>query len=407
MNSLTQLLQVRRELVVLFIGKIAIFGFIYATNMFLAVRLGAASYGEITFLIFLIKSAPLVSIGLSQGYIYFYLSKKIEAFKETYVYTYILFYLVSFVTLHTFGFHNIANLALPVFIFQLAEPEFRAKRMFLIAQFPELVLVASFAVAAVLQQYISLDIVYAANIFSILFSVSAILLVYRKKFKQFFDDVGPPRINNSAFIKIVQKGIPGFLTTAAFFYFLFVDRVSIEKNFGDEALGVLMLSFQFAIVANFFSMIINVTSIVDIGELAVESSKELRSYLIKRLSYIFIINVTAISIIYLFIFFQEDNWFSNYRGLDYLFPVIALSYLSYNLFTSVSPVLYYLDKQFLSLVAFVVPAILPSIIYRNDHLIFTSLLMQELAVHAIFVVSMAISILIIIFAVLPQSERTK
>ncbi len=375
------------------IGRVGIAGFVYLGTFSLAAILTAEQYGKIAFSIFITKSVVLSSLGAGQGLIYFLMNDD-RSFNKTY-------FLFSCASVLIFSFFYFliyeADYFLMIYfisIVAVSEPYLKVNKKFLISLYPEFFLVYSFFVYYVLKKTFDVPgaLLVRPDILLALF-VTAFCFLYRDLLKRFVSESLISKFSIGKLRGLIYQGFPSYLFNLVFFLFLLADRSMIDAAYGGEKLGVVMLAYQLALIAGFVVSAINSKAIIDIGELLKSSDSALVAFMIRKIVISMLLGMTFLSLILVFLIFFGDYFFSEYRDLSYFFIIYGVGLLVFNVFGSVSPVLFYAKKQ-------IVPAISILISIAGLYLAHKflpnfgfSLLEIEVIAYLIFTLTLVVSIL--------------
>ena len=402
-NELAKKIGVQADNVTLLIGKIFIYAFIYVAYLFIAGVTNPDFFGEVAFLIFIVKGVPLATLGICQGYIYLNFRSERDYTRE-YFYFYCLIFCILIILMLVLGRFEFVILSLCVFPLQIVEPYFRVQRKFFVSHYPELVLIASFLVVTLVPFEIAhlSQAALAASVLAILFTGAVFFTLDRQLLFDFFRKVLRGSFDVKFTFRVIRTGFASYLITLGYYAFLFLDRSGVEHQYDGANLGSLMLAFQLAIGAGIFATILNVTALVDVGSLLEKDIGVLKGYLVRRLIIIGTVNVASFSSVLLFVW-VFGGIFNEYENLLYLTFIVGLSMLFYNIYGVFSPIAFYFRRQKLVILFFAVPILVMSILDLFG--VTGSFLVRETVVYSSFAVAMLGSLMYSVLLLSRESRR--
>lgn len=381
----------------LVLSRISIAGFVYLGTFWLAAILTAEQYGKIAFSIFVTKSVVLSSLGAGQGLIYFLINDD-RSFNRTYslftCFSISIFSAVYFIVYNPKYYLLIYLIS----VVAIVEPYLKVNKKFLVSLYPEFFLVYCFFI-----YFASTKIFGVPNTFLVrpdvvlaLF-VAAFSFLYRAPLKGFLNELLNSKFSIERLKELILRGFPSYLFNLVFFLFLLADRSLVDAIYGGEKLGVVMLAYQLALIAGFVVSSINSKVIIDIGEMLKRSDSVLVPFMLRNIFISTLLGGGFLFFILVFLVFWGEYFFSGYHDLIYFFAIYGVGLLFFNVYGSVSPVLFYAKKQ-------IVPAI--SILASIAGLLLAhkllpsfgfSLLGIEGVAYSIFILTLTVSILYSLF----------
>ena len=379
-------------------------GLTYFAAIYLAEKMGAALYGQLAFIIFYIKSLSAMNLGISYGFIFFsYKSKDIKLL-ESYVVGYFIIGLISVVIggiLIDKYIFLCGVVLLPIFIL---DPFLKIKRIYIFSLLPEFFLAAAFLVPWMVFE--KADKLYIIVVLMMLVLLSA-LAIYLCRQKLLEVELNPRKLIRKMNwiivfreIKIlIRKGHASYLYQLALFCFLFTDRYMLQKYYPAQALGTCMLAFQFCQASLYIMSSWNFSSVVDIGEL-IQARTLTISFILKKLSTSALVGVIPLVLFYFCLSYLENTYYKDYHNLSSVYAVIATGLYFSNLANSISPILFFFEKQWVasaSVVACVIIVILSYYIVLDKNGLYLTVLefnYSALAVSSLVTIVYALYVLV-------------
>ncbi len=340
--------RVKKELLLrAVVAGIALFG-----TLALSEVVTPQQFGEITFFIFLIKSSTSLNLGINQGLLYYIFKNKVNQYFATYIITYAVFMIIVAIGYGYFGV-NISILLLIVAPLLLVEPYLKTEKHYYFNYIPEIVcLIATFGSIYIFD-------VHASNIERArpfqLIAVSSVVLVfwlirgdvsnlYNKSIKTF--DI-------RLMVDLLKKGQGAYYFGLLFVLYLFIDRRYVETIYGAELLGTMMLVYTLIGGSQFIVTILNSAAIVELGE-EIKKGKSIRGEVVRsRLKQSFVISVSSYIFSGCVLYFLSKNFFLEYPSIVETYFIIGLAVSSLNIYTSISPVLFFYHKSSVSVYGFI------------------------------------------------------
>lgn len=377
----------------LLIGRVSIAGLVYLGTFSLAAILTAAEYGKVAFTIFITKSVVLSSLGAGQGLIYFLMNDS-----RDYQKTYLLFSSFSVLVFSTIYFllYDVSYYLLIFFVafVGIAEPYLKVRKHFLVSLFPEFFLVFSFLIFFVLSKVfgISNQVLVRPDLYLAVL-VFLFAMLYREPLKRFFNESLLVKASVKKLKNLILQGFPSYLFNLVFFLFLLTDRTMVGSVYGDEKLGVVMLAYQLALIAGFVVSAINSKAIIDIGTLMKNRDSRMVPFMIRKITISFSLGLMFLLGILIFVHVLGGRFFSGYEDLIEFVIIYGLGLLVFNIFGSVSPVLFYVRKQIVPAISILISLVALYCSHKFLPSFGFALLEVEWAAYSVFILSLSVSIL--------------
>ncbi|MDR3442137.1 MAG: hypothetical protein P4L65_03880 [Legionella sp.] len=322
-------------------------GLIYVISLYMAKKMGAVEYGSLAFTIFFIKSLPAMNLGISYGFIFHSYSTTHKAYEASYISGYFLISLIALIIGSVLVSPYIGLFGLMLLAIFILEPVLKMKRIFLFSLFPEFFLISSCALSYSL--WGDTGVKYAALVFVILLTqVGFTIYLYRKLIVQ---SLTLRKKNLTLSWKqtrdLMFKGYTSYLYQLALFFFLFTDRYFLHQYYPDKILGVCMLAFQLCQASLYIMSSWNFSSIIEIGEL-IKANELSLSLIVKKLLKTAVVGILPLIVVYFVLLQIESIYFKDYPDLSLVFAVIASGLYFSNLASSISPILFFFEKQLAS-----------------------------------------------------------
>ncbi len=346
------------------VQRLVLSGLTYVILLYLAQSMGAALYGPVAFFIFFLKNIPAMNCGVSYGFIFNTFMTDTDNIKD-YIRSYLIISIIALsigsilIDKQTFIY---GILLLPIFIL---DPILKIKRIFICSLLPEFFLVIAFGISYTLLGQVGLPYIILATVI-LLILVLSFIGVYKNLFNDIcFEKIWGERnwANTYAQLKkLITKGFTSYMYLLVFFLFLFTDRYFLQKYYPGPALGVCMLAFQLCQASLYVMSSWNFSSVVDIGELI--KAKELNNnYILSRLSIMAGVGFLPLFLLYLGVGYVGEQYFKSYPDLLIVFSIISIGLYFSNLASSISPILFFAEKQTISVIGMLVCLVLVCISY--------------------------------------------
>lgn len=313
----------------------------FLLSALLAKILGAAEYGQIAFSIFFIKNLPSMNLGISYGFIFFYYNKK-KSMKNSYLICFLLFSMLSLILGAILVNPLVFSLGICMAPFYIIDPILRIRSFFILSFIPEILLLISFCMAYMICPE---DIWFISLILTPCLSV-LVLFLFKGRLKFLFKYSQVPnlfKIFNDC-IKMIKKGFQSYLQLALIFSFLFLDRYFASVYFSRKDLGNYMLAFQFVQGALFIVTSLNIPNLTTIGEQISNNSinKRVLKHTLKQNIYF---GIVSLVMVYLGLLLIKPYLFGNFENLLCIYLVISPGLFAMTVIGSISPILFYFEKQ--------------------------------------------------------------
>lgn len=336
------------------VQRLLISGLTYLAMLGLAKNLGASLYGNLAFLIFILKSFPAFNFGLSYGYIFYAYSSESENYLASYIYGYLLIGL-SYIIISGLLVDPLIFLYGPILlVLFIVEPIFKLRKYFLFSLYPEFFLNIAFLFAYYICgknylgfQITALSVLVILN-FLILFRHKGVLRKIKNSVSEWqianLGTIAKLVLNN--IIALIQKGFNSYLYLLIIFGFLFLDRTLLKNTFSASALGTCMLAFQMSQAALYLMSTANFSSIIEIGEL-IKKNEFNKNFILRKLLLAALMGLGPMIFIYILLKVFA-GFFNDFTNLSLVFLIIGVGLFFSNLVNSISPILFFFRKQTLA-----------------------------------------------------------
>jgi hypothetical protein len=341
-----------------FVYKVLITLAIFFGNFYLAAQLSVVDYATFMFGVFLVKNMPLMYLGLNQGLVY-YLINKDDSLKNEFS---VLITLITLISSALISFYYnvfiglIGLILLPIFIL---EPILKIKKNFIFNVLPEFIIIG---VVVLISFIIDINFELTSHQLSILFILVIIIITISIYFNMDIPLLMPRKTNlviiKYAFLKLTKKGLGSYIFNFLFFLFLFLDRYLAKKFYGDIELGSLLLAYQLVLASCFFSSIYNSMVVISIGD-KLQMGEDIFINLFFRSIGLVVINIFSFSFMFLLIYYFGETYLVKYKSISDIIIPLGISMIVFNIYSSVSPILFFFQRQritnytFIALILFV------------------------------------------------------
>ncbi|WP_417592031.1 hypothetical protein [Parasphingorhabdus sp.] len=332
--------------------RIVLMGGIQLINMILAYLVLPAKYGQIALAAFVVKNCHQAVLGLSQGYIYAHFNLK-GKYLGTYAPAYLVLGLIYIIATSLFMDMPLALAGIALVVIFLVEPYLRVRREFSVILIPEFYFLVA-VLAATAGSMLDIDISEPLAVFSLcsIFTALFILRFWNRSLKDFLQEATGTHFSWRNFMLLVRSGSQAYFSTILAFFVLVIDRAYITEMYGDSVLGTFMLAFQFCLAITLLSSLFNATSVVDFGELMQGERKTMLVHLRNRYNISLFVNAVLWFAIIGFLFVFAQILFPEFEGLLIITAALGIGIVAQAAFNAVSPVLFHLDKQFITNIFF-------------------------------------------------------
>ena len=167
----------------------------------------------------------------------------------------------------------------------------------------------------------------------------------------------------------------------------------VDSVYGDEKLGVVMLAYQLALIAGFVVSAINSKAIIDIGTLMKNRDSRMVPFMIRKITISFSLGLMFLLGVLIFVHVLGGRFFSGYEDLIEFVIIYGLGLLVFNIFGSVSPVLFYVRKQIVPAISILISLVALYCSHKFLPSFGFALLEVEWAAYSVFILSLSVSIL--------------